>query len=127
MKHRISHRKLRRNQSHRKALLKHLVISLINNERITTSLAKAKEAKPIAEKIVTLGKKGTIAHRRLAYKFLNKKEPLKKLFDEIAPRFYDRPGGYTRIIKLGPRKGDGTKMAILEFVDYEFEPKKTSK
>ncbi len=123
MRHLKDHRKLSRNQGHRKALLRNLVISLIENERIITTLAKAKEARRLAEKMVTLGKKGTLHHRRLAYRFLTKQAPLKKLFDEISPRFSERNGGYTRIIKLGERKGDGAEMAILEFVDYVFEKK----
>jgi large subunit ribosomal protein L17 len=127
MRHLVAHRKLGRNQGHRKALLRNLVISLIERERITTTLQKAKEARSMAEKMVTLGKKGTLHHRRLAYKFLTKKIPLKKLFDEIAPRFSEREGGYTRIIRLSTRKGDGAEMAILEFVDYEFKKKAKKK
>ncbi len=127
MRHLVAHRKLGRNPGHRKALLRNLVISLIEKERITTTLQKAKEARSMAEKMITLGKKGSLHHRRLAYRFLTKKTPLKKLFDEIAPRFSERPGGYTRIIKLGTRKGDGAEMAILEFVDYEFKKKAKKK
>ncbi len=123
MRHLNDHRKLSRNQGHRKALLRNLVISLIEKERIVTTVAKAKEARRLAEKMVTLGKKGTLHHRRLAYRFLTKQEPLRKLFNEIAPRFAERNGGYTRIIKIGQRKGDGAQMAILEFVDYVFEKK----
>ncbi len=127
MRHLVAHRKLRRNQGHRKALLRNLVLSLIEKERIITTVAKAKEARSLAEKMITLGKKGTLHHRRLALKFLNKKNQTKKLFDELAPRFSERNGGYTRIIKLGPRKGDGAEMAILEFVDYEFKRKEKKK
>ncbi len=127
MRHLVAHRKLRRNQGHRKALLRNLVLSLIERERIITTVAKAKEARSLAEKMITLGKKGTLHHRRLALKFLNKKDQTKKLFDELAPRFSERNGGYTRIIKLGPRKGDGAEMAILEFVDYEFKKKEKKK
>ncbi len=127
MRHLVAHRKLRRNQGHRKALLRNLVLSLIEKERIITTVAKAKEARSLAEKMITLGKKGTLHHRRLALKFLNKKNQTKKLFDELAPRFSERNGGYTRIIKIGPRKGDGAEMAILEFVDYEFKRKEKKK
>ncbi len=127
MRHLVAHRKLRRNQGHRKALLRNLVISLIEHERIITTVAKAKEARSLAEKMVTLGKKGSLHHRRLALRFLTKKAPTKKLFDEIAPRFSERDGGYTRVIKLGPRKGDGAEMAILEFIDYEFKKKEKKK
>ena len=103
MRHLVAHRKLRRNQGHRKALLRNLVLSLIEKERIITTVAKAKEARSLAEKMITLGKKGTLHHRRLALKFLNKKNQTKKLFDELAPRFSERNGGYTRIIKTNFR------------------------
>ncbi len=127
MRHLVAHRKLRRNQGHRKALLRNLVLSLIEKERIITTVAKAKEARSLAERMVTLGKKGDLHHRRLALRFLTKKAQTKKLFDEIAPRFAEKNGGYTRIIRLGPRKGDGAEMAILEFVDYQFKKKEKKK
>lgn len=123
MRHLVAHRKLRRNQGHRMALLKNLVASLIENERIVTMVAKAKETRPLAEKMITLGKKGTVHHRRLAFQFINRAGHVKKVFDTLAPRFSARNGGYTRIIHLDERKGDGAEMAILEFVDYQFKKK----
>lgn len=126
MRHGLSHRKLGRTSSHRKALFRNQLSSLIESERIVTTLIKAKELRPIAEKAVTLGKKGTLHNRRVAGKQIASDELLKKLFEVIAPRFADRQGGYTRIIKLGPRRGDGAEMAILEFVDYAFESKQTA-
>ncbi len=131
----MANRKLGRTSSHRKALFRNQLASLIEHERIVTTLIKAKELRPIAEKIVTLGKKGTLHARRNAGKLLGSDDLLRKLFDDVAPRFADRPGGYTRIVKLGNRRGDGAEMAILEFVDFEFgetasaapEPTKKSK
>jgi large subunit ribosomal protein L17 len=94
--------------------------SLVISERIITTLPKAKELRPIAEKMITQGKRGTLHARRQVRRFLSNRHLVKRLFDEIAPRFTDRQGGYTRILKLGPRRGDGAEMAILEFVDFEF-------
>ncbi len=108
-------RKLKRKKDQRKALLKSLAESLIEYERITTTQAKAKELAPFIEKLITKAKKGGLSQRRQVVKVLSKKST-KKLFDEIAPRYKDRPGGYTRILKLPPRKSDGAKMAIIEFV-----------
>jgi large subunit ribosomal protein L17 len=119
----MSNRKLGRTSSHRKALFRNQLSSLIESERIVTTLIKAKELRPIAEKAVTLGKKGTLHDRRVAGKQIASDELLKKLFEVIAPRFADRQGGYTRIVKLGPRRGDGAEMAILEFVDFKLEAK----
>lgn len=135
MRHSMANRKLGRTSSHRKALFRNQLASLIEHERIVTTLIKAKELRPIAEKIVTLGKKGTLHARRNAGKLLASDALLRKLFDDLAPRFADRPGGYTRIVKLGSRRGDNAEMAILEFVDFEFggiasaapEPSKKSK
>jgi large subunit ribosomal protein L17 len=115
--------KLRRDPSHRKSLLRNLTGSLIEKNRIETTLAKAKAVKPIVEKMVTLGKSGSLAAKRRALAFLYKRKTVHLLFDDVAPRFMDRQGGYTRIIKSDFRKGDGAEMAILEFVDYKFEPK----
>jgi large subunit ribosomal protein L17 len=97
------------------------------HERIRTTLAKAKELRPFAEKLVTLGKKDTLHARRQALRIVPRKEAIARLFNEISPRFAERPGGYTRILKLGPRRGDGAEMAFIEFVDYEFTPGKEAK
>ncbi len=115
--------KLGRKPSHRKALLRNLTASLIEKNRIETTLAKAKAVKPIVEKMVTLGKSGTLADKRNAFAYLYKRKTVQVLFDEVAPRFMDRDGGYTRIVKTDFRKGDGAEMAILEFADYKFEVK----
>ncbi len=125
MRHHKGYRKLRRDSAHRMALLRNLVTSLIKHERIITTVAKAKEAQRLAERMITLARKGTLHHRRMAYAFIYEKEAVRKLFDVLGPRFADRNGGYTRIIRLAKRrKGDGAELAILEFIDYEFKPKK---
>ncbi len=117
------YRKLNRRSDQRKAMLRDLVTQLIIHERITTTATKAKELKRLADKMVTLGKKNTLASRRQAGQTVrpieagDNKNALQKLFDDIAPRFVDRDGGYTRIYKMGPRRGDSTEMAIIEFVD----------
>lgn len=115
--------KLGRKPDHRKALLRNLTASVIEKNRIETTLAKAKAIKPIVEKMVTLGKSGSLADKRRALAYLYKRKTVQTLFDEVAPRFMDRNGGYTRIIKTDFRKGDGAEMAILEFTDYIFEVK----
>lgn len=115
--------KLRRQPAHRKALLRNLSACVIERNRITTTLAKAKAVKPIVEKLITLGKSGTLADKRNAMSYLYARKTVHLLFNEVAPRFMDRKGGYTRIIKTDYRKGDGAEMAILEFVDYKFEPR----
>ncbi len=117
--------KLGRTPEHRKALLRNLAGSLIEKNRIETTLAKAKAVKPIVEKMITLGKSGSLADKRRALAYLYKRKTVQMLFDEVAPRFMDRNGGYTRIIKTDFRKGDGAEMAILEFTDYIFEVKDT--
>ena len=128
MRHRKGYRKLRRDSAHRMALLRNLVTSLIEHERIITTVAKAKEARKFAEKMMTLAKEDNLHNRRKVHSFLYKKEAVWKLFEVLAPRFQDRNGGYTRIIKLPHRrKGDGAELAILEFVDYEFTPKEKKK
>lgn len=127
MRHRVSGKKLRRDTAHRMALLRNLVTSFLEKERIRTTLAKAKAARPLAEKMITLGKKDTLHARRQALRFIYKKEVVRKLFNELGPRFSERPGGYTRIIKLGPRAGDGAEMAILEMVGTEFKKKEKKK
>lgn len=120
MKHRIKHKKLGRTSSHRNAMFRNQLAALLEKERIVTTLAKAKALRPVAEKMVTLGREDSVHKRRMAARSIADKALLKKLFEDISPRFSDRPGGYTRIIKLGPRKGDGAEMAILEFVDFVF-------
>lgn len=117
MRHRIAGRKFDRPGDERRALLRGLVGDLIRHERLKTTEAKAKEVRPIAERMITLGKDGTLHARRQALAYIDDKSVVKKLFDEIAPRFGERPGGYTRIIKLGPRVGDGARMAQLELVE----------
>ena len=120
MRHRKSGRKLGRNSTHRKALMRNLVTSLIRYERIVTTEAKAKEMRSLAEKTITLAKRGTLHHRRLALKVMRDKPSLKKLFEVVGPRYADRPGGYTRIYKLGVRHGDNAPQAIIELVDGDF-------
>jgi len=115
--------KLRRNPAHRKALLRNLAASLIEHNRVHTTLAKAKAVRPIVEKMITIGKSGTLADKRRAMAFLFQRKTVHLLFDEVAPRFMDRKGGYTRIIKTDFRKGDGAEMAFLEFTDYIYEDK----
>lgn len=121
MRHNVHGRKLGRTSAHRTAMFRNQLASLIENEQIRTTLAKAKELRPLAERVVTQGKKDTLHARRLVARWIPDRGKVTKLFDEIAPRFADRPGGYTRIIKLGPRKGDGAEMALLEFVEKSDE------
>jgi large subunit ribosomal protein L17 len=118
MRHRRSGRKLGRDSAHRKALYANLASALIEHGRIRTTEAKAKEVRPIVEDMITLGKRGDVAARRQAVAFLRSKGTAHLLFTDVAPRFADRPGGYTRIIKIGPRQGDAAPMAYLELVDY---------
>ena len=118
MRHLKRTAKLGRTSEHRNAMLANLVCSLILHKRVTTTLAKAKAARPVAEKMVTLGKKGTIAHRRLAVARLHQEDAAKILFKEIAPAFKERNGGYTRIVKMNQRNGDSAQRAILEWVDF---------
>ncbi len=117
MRHQVSGRKLGRTTSHRRAMFRNQLASLIEHERIRTTLPKAKELRPLAEKMITQGKRDSLHARRLVRRWVDDRSLIKKLFDEIAPRFAERPGGYTRIIKLGPRRGDGAEMAILELVE----------
>ena len=114
--HRVAGRKLSRYKDQRKALLRGLTADLIRHERITTTLAKAKETRIMAEKLITHGKKGSLHNRRVALSRLPNKAVVSKVFDELGPRYAERPGGYTRIIKLGPRQGDGASMAVIELV-----------
>jgi large subunit ribosomal protein L17 len=127
MRHRIKGKKLSRDSAQRKALLRSLVTSFLEKERIRTTLAKAKATRPIAEKMITLAKKNSLHSRRLALRFIYKRAVVKKLFDEIGPRFSERPGGYTRMVKIGPRAGDGAEMALLELVGTEFKKKEKKK
>jgi large subunit ribosomal protein L17 len=117
MRHLKRTAKLGRTSEHRNAMLANLVCSLITHRRVTTTLAKAKAARSVAEKMVTLGKKGTIHHRRLAVARLHQEDAARVLFKEIAPAFKDRNGGYTRIIKMNQRNGDAAQRAILEWVN----------
>ena len=117
MRHQKTGRKLGRDSSHRKALFANLVGAVIQHGRIETTLAKAKEVRPLTEEMITLGRKGDLHSRRLALGTLRSQDVVHKLFAEVAPRFVGRPGGYTRIIKLGPRKGDAAEMAYLVELD----------
>lgn len=110
-------RKLGRPTDQRMAMLKNLVTSFLENGKITTTVTRAKETRALAEKMITLGKKNTLHTRRQALSFITKEDVVTKLFKEIAPKYADRNGGYTRIVKAGPRKGDSAEMAILELVD----------
>lgn len=117
MQHRKKGRKLSRTASHRKATLRNMATNLFRHERIRTSKAKAKELRPYAERLISLAKKGDLHARRQASRKIQDREVLGKLFDELGPRYADRPGGYTRILKLGARKGDSAEMALIELVD----------
>jgi len=119
MRHRVRGRKLGRTTAHRKALFRNQLTALFTHDRIVTTLAKAKELRPLAERMVTLAGTGTLPARRKVMTMVSDKEVVRRLFDEIAPRFTDRPGGYTRVMRLGRRRGDGAELAIIEFVDYE--------
>lgn len=119
MKHRMKGRKLNRTSTHRKALWTNMASALIKHEQIKTTLPKAKELKPIVEKLVTLGKKGELHHRRQALSQLADKNQVAKLFDVLAARYKDRQGGYVRVLKAGFRYGDNAPMAIIEFVDRD--------
>jgi len=127
MRHRLANKKLGRNSAQRKALLRSLVTSFLEKERINTTLAKAKAVRPVAEKMITLAKKNSLHTRRKALRFVYKKDVVKKLFEDIGPRFTERPGGYTRIIKTGQRAGDGAQLAIIELVGSEYKKKSKKK
>ena len=116
MRHKIAGTKLGRSSGHRRALYRNLVTDLLGHEKITTTEAKAKEVRGLAEKMITLGKAGDLNSRRQALSFVMDKKVVEKVFNELAPRYTKRPGGYTRIIKLGPRLGDGAAMVQLELV-----------
>ena len=117
MRHRKSGRQLNRNSSHRKAMFKNMTVSLIENEVIKTTVPKAKELKRVAEPLITLAKSDSVANRRLAFARTGSKEAVGKLFAELGPRYENRPGGYTRILKCGFRSGDAAPMAFVELVD----------
>jgi large subunit ribosomal protein L17 len=118
MRHRRAGKKLGRDSAHRKALYSNLAGALIEHGRIKTTEAKAKAVKPFAEQMITLGKRGDLHARRLALAELRSQDVVHQLFADVAPRFADRPGGYTRIVRLGPRNGDSAEMVYLELVDY---------
>ena len=123
MRHRKSGRKLNRTASHRKAMFANMAASLIEHEQIVTTLPKAKEIRPVVEKLVTLGKRGDLHARRQAISRIKDVEMVRKLFDTIATRYADRNGGYIRIMKAGFRKGDNAPMAVVEFVDRDVDAK----
>ncbi len=118
MRHHRAGKKLGRDSAHRRSLYANLAGALIEHGRIRTTEAKAKAVRPIAEQMITLGRRGDLAARRQAIAFLRSQDVVHKLFAEVAPRFADRPGGYSRIVRLGPRLGDAAEMAYLELVDY---------
>lgn len=117
MRHRKKGRKLNRTASHRRATLRNMAASLFRHGRIETTTAKAKELRPYAERLITLGKRGDLHARRLASAKIRERDVLHILFDELGPRYADRPGGYTRILKLGARKGDAADMSLIELVN----------
>jgi len=119
MRHRKAGRKLGRTSSHRDAMFRNMVTSLFEHERIVTTAEKAKEVRPIAEKMITLAKRGDLHARRQALSYIRKKDIVAKLFDEIGGQYADRNGGYTRIIKTGVRQGDAASMAIIELIGYQ--------
>ena len=133
MRHRLAHRKLGRDTQHRRALLRNQAEALLRHERIETTIPKAKELRPFVERLITVAKRGvkageangrTLAAKRLVMRDLANTEVLEKLFDQLAPRFMERPGGYTRILRLGHRRGDGGEMAQIELVGSEYDPTK---
>lgn len=133
MRHRVAHRKLGRTTEHRIALLRNQAEALLRHERIETTVPKAKELRPFVERLITIAKRGvqandpkgkTLAAKRLAGRELVNQEILAKLFEDLAPRFIERPGGYTRILKLGHRRGDGAEVAQIELIGSEYDPKK---
>ncbi len=117
MRHRVSGRKFGRERGHRDLMLKNLVVSLLDHGRINTTVAKAKEIRGLTERVITYGKKGTLHHRRLAFKVLQNQTLVNRVFDEIAPGYTNREGGYTRVLKNGFRRGDCAPMAIIELVE----------
>ncbi len=118
MRHRVAGRKLSRHTQHRELMFRNMLVSLLQYERIKTTLAKGKELRSWADRIISLGKQGTLHARRRAFALLRNREIVKKLFDEIAPKFKDREGGYTRVYRLGWRQGDGAPLSLVELVTY---------
>ena len=127
MRHRVAGRKFSRHTQHRELMFRNMVVSLINHERIKTTLTKAKELRSWVDKIITLGKKGDLAARRRAFDFLRDRDAVKKLFDEIAPLFKDRQGGYTRMYKIGWRLGDAAPLSLIELTTYALPEKEKKK
>ena len=127
MRHKRVGRKLGVTTKHRKSMLRTMVTDLFRNDRLRTTDTRAKELRRVAEKLITLAKDGSLHKRRQAGAYIRDKEVLRKLFDEIAQNFKDRPGGYTRIIKLGFRKGDNSPISLVELVEEEYKPKKKKK
>ena len=123
MRHRMGGRKLNRTSSHRKAMLSNMAVALLDHEQITTTLPKAKELRRVADKMITLGKRGNLHARRQAFAFLRDDVTVAKLFGALAERYKDRHGGYTRVLKKGFRYGDSAPMAVIEFVDRDPEAK----
>jgi large subunit ribosomal protein L17 len=122
MRHRVGHRKLQKTTSHRLAMLDNMVTSLLEHEAIKTTVPKAKEARRLAERIITLGKRGGLSNVRLAERNVRSRAVLQKVFGELKDRYASRPGGYTRIVRLGFRTGDAAEMALLELVDRPAKP-----
>lgn len=118
MRHRVKGRKLSRTSAHRKATMRSLTMALVREHRIVTTVAKAKELRRFVEPLITRAKEDNLLNRRMVFAALQNKETVKKLFDEVGPQSKDRPGGYTRVIKIGFRQGDGADMAVIELVDY---------
>jgi len=127
MRHRNSGKRLGRNTSHRKAMLRNMVTSLLEHEKITTTDARAKELRPLTEKLITLAKRGDLHSRRQATEVIRDRKTVAKLFERIAPRYADRPGGYTRIIKLGHRLGDNAALSLIALVEEAVTPKAKQK
>ncbi len=123
MRHGHGYRKLNRTHTHRKAMLSNMVVSLITHEQIKTTLPKAKELRRVADRMITLGKKGSLHTRRRAFSYLRNDAAVKKLFDVLAARYKERPGGYTRVLKAGFRYGDAAPMAVIELVDRDQDAK----
>ena len=123
MRHRMSGRKLNRTSTHRKAMLSNMAVSLLTHEQIKTTLPKAKELRRVADRMISLGKRGTLHARRQAFAYLRDGDAVQKLFDGLADRYKDRPGGYTRVLKAGFRYGDAAPMAVIELVDRDADAK----
>jgi large subunit ribosomal protein L17 len=127
MRHRVGHRKLQKTTPHRLAMLDNMVTSLLEHEAIKTTVPKAKEARRLAERIITLGKRGGLSNVRLAERTVRSRAVLQKVFGELKERYASRPGGYTRIVRLGHRTGDAAEMALLELVDRPAKPESEKK